>query len=67
MRGGGVCRYFYAFPKEMAHVKESGKYPLVFETFYPGIKEKLAEYLGSDRRLKYSMGLYRHYPELDRQ
>lgn len=51
----------------MAHVKESGKYPLVFETFYPGIKEKLAEYLGSDRRLKYSMGVYRHYPELDRQ
>lgn len=64
---GALYRFFYAFPEEMAHVAASGKYPLVFDTFYPGIKEKLAEYLGSDRRMKYSMGIYRHYPELDRQ
>lgn len=57
----------YAFPNQMTHLKESGKYPLVFETFYPGIKEldALKKYLASDRRLPYSLGLYRHYPELD--
>jgi glutathione S-transferase len=57
----------FAFPKEMkAREKE---FPLVFGKFYPGIKEEkgIKEYLGSERRLGYSMGLYRHYPELDRK
>lgn len=56
----------YAFPKELkAREKE---FPLVFTKFYPGIKEEkgIKEYLESGRRLEYSMGLYRHYPELDR-
>ena len=58
---------FFAFPEEMEARRKD--YPLLFAKFYPGIKEEegLKEYLGSDRRLKYSMGLYRHYPELDRQ
>jgi glutathione S-transferase len=45
------------------------KYPLIFDTFYPGIKEEkgIKEYLAGDRRLPYSMGVFRHYPELDRQ
>ncbi|KAF2092322.1 glutathione S-transferase, partial [Saccharata proteae CBS 121410] len=58
---------FFAFPKEMdARQKD---YPLTFDTFYPGVKEEpgIKEYLASDRRLPYSMGLFRKYPELDRQ
>jgi glutathione S-transferase len=45
-----------------------GDYPLLFKTFYSGVREEKAirEYLESDRRLKFSMGLFRHYPELDR-
>jgi glutathione S-transferase len=37
--------------------------------FYPGIKEEkgLKEYMASGRRLEFSMGLFRNYPELDRQ
>ncbi|MCJ1305530.1 hypothetical protein MMC08_008344 [Hypocenomyce scalaris] len=62
-----VDGFYFAFPKEMAHLAKSGKYPLVFDSFYPNIKEKLTEYLESERRLEYSMGIYRHYPELDRQ
>ncbi|KAL1639271.1 hypothetical protein SLS58_008113 [Diplodia intermedia] len=57
----------FAFPKELEARKE--EFPLIFGKFYPGIKEEkgLKEYLASDRRLKYSQGLYRHYPELDRE
>lgn len=57
----------FAFPREMEARRKD--YPLLFEKFYPGIKEEkgIKEYLDSDRRLQYSMGLYRHYPELDRQ
>lgn len=57
----------FAFPKELE--ARSNDYPLLFGTFYPSIKEEkhLKEYLASDRRLPYSMGVFRHYPELDRQ
>lgn len=57
----------FAFPKEMSTIGD--KYPHIFHTFYSGIKEEkgIKEYLASDRRLPYSMGLFRHYPELDRQ
>jgi glutathione S-transferase len=57
----------YAFPKEIkAREKE---FPLLFGTLYQAIKEekRIKEYLASNRRLKYSMGIFRHYPELDRQ
>ena len=57
----------FAFPKELeARAKE---YPTLFDTFYPSVKEQsgLKEYLASDRRLPYSQGVFRHYPELDRQ
>ncbi|KAF2711223.1 glutathione S-transferase protein-like protein [Pleomassaria siparia CBS 279.74] len=57
----------FAFPKEMeAREKE---FTLIFETFYPSVQEEngLKEYLVSDRRQPYSMGIFRHYPELDRQ
>lgn len=56
----------FAFPNEMAAQKS--KFPLIFSIFYPSFKEEkgIRDYLASDRRLPYSKGLYRHYPELDR-
>ena len=60
-------RFRYAFPKEMGFLEESGEYPLLFGRFYPRIKERLRGYLGSERRMKFGMGVFRHYPELDRQ
>ena len=58
---------FYAFPKEMEVRK--GEFPELLETFYEGVRgvKGLREYLGSERRLEYSMGIFRKYPELDRQ
>jgi glutathione S-transferase len=46
-----------------------GDYKLLFDTFYPSVQEQngLKEYLASDRRLPFSLGIFRHYPELDRQ
>lgn len=60
------CRLMYAFPKEMKH--QAKQYPLLVQTFYPSVKEieGIKEYLASDRRMKYSMGIFRLYPELDR-
>jgi glutathione S-transferase len=58
---------FFAFPKELEAREKD--YPLLFTTFNPGIKEEkgLKEYIASGRRLKFSNGLFRKYPELDRQ
>lgn len=56
----------FAFPKRMAALEKSGKYKGVF-----ALKDTVAEvpqikaYLESDRRLPYSSGVFRHYPELD--
>lgn len=57
----------FAFPKEME--ARSKEFPMVFGTFYPKFKEEegIKEYLSSERRLKYSMGIFRYYKELDRQ
>lgn len=57
----------FAFPREMEARK--GDYELLFGTFYESVKEEkgVKEYLASDRRKPFSMGVYRHYPELDRQ
>ncbi|KAM0276444.1 hypothetical protein ACHAQH_006749 [Verticillium albo-atrum] len=56
----------FAFPKALNKMEESKQYAGVFE-LYDAVKErpKIREYLASDRRQKYSMGIYRHYPELD--
>ena len=58
---------FFAFPKEMEHLKK--QFPDLVDAFYEGIKEEkgVKEYLGSERRLEYSMGIFRKYPELDRE
>ncbi len=57
----------FAFPKEMEATKEN--YELLYGTFFGNIKEnaRLKEYLGSERRKPFSNGIFRHYPELDRQ
>ncbi|KAL1297087.1 hypothetical protein AAFC00_004671 [Neodothiora populina] len=57
----------FAFPEEMK--ARSPEFPLLFETFYPSLEEEawLKTYLKSAERLPYSMGVFRHYPELDRQ
>ncbi|CAJ2510642.1 Uu.00g062670.m01.CDS01 [Anthostomella pinea] len=56
----------FAFRKAMAAAEYSGKYVHVFQ-LYDAVKErpKIQEYLASDRRQDYSMGIYRYYPELD--
>ena len=57
----------FAFPKEME--ARSKEFPDVMGKFYDNLKEekRLKEYLNSDRRLPYSMGVFRYYPELDRR
>lgn len=56
----------FAFPKRVAALRATGKYDNVFALKEriegePGIKE----YLASGRRLPYSLGIFRHYEELD--
>ena len=57
----------FAFPKELEIRKE--EFSDLLGTFYENVKEEkgIKEYLASERRLEYSMGIFRHYPELDRQ
>ncbi|KAK5062724.1 hypothetical protein LTR84_004798 [Exophiala bonariae] len=56
----------HAFPKAVARMRESGDYDLAF-ALYDRVKglDKIKAYLESDRRQKYSLGIWRHYPELD--
>jgi glutathione S-transferase len=56
----------FAFPKEMEFRKQ--EHAELFE-FHEGLKKEkgIKEYLGSERRLPYSEGVFRYYPELDRQ
>lgn len=58
---------FFAFPNEMeAREKE---FDVLLRDFYTSMKDGsgIHEYLQSQRRLPYSQGVFRHYPELDRQ
>ncbi|KAF2773039.1 glutathione S-transferase protein-like protein [Teratosphaeria nubilosa] len=57
----------FAFPWESEALEK--KFPQLMVAFYRGVREEkgVKEYLGSGRRLKYSMGVFRYYPELDRQ
>jgi glutathione S-transferase len=50
----------FAFPKAMDRMKKSGKYDGVFDLVERvRSRENIKKYLESDRRLKYSMGVYR--------
>lgn len=57
----------FAYPKEIeARRKE---FPTLFGSFYDGVKGQsgVKAYLASEKRKPFSMGIFRHYPELDRQ
>ena len=56
----------FAFPKALKHLRESGRYDKTFK-LYERVKarDNISKYLASNRRKKYSMGIYRYYPELD--
>ena len=56
----------FAMPKAIAKLKESGKYDRVFALVerVRG-RENIDKYLKSDRRQKYSMGIYRRLSSLD--
>ncbi|KAH8178807.1 glutathione S-transferase domain-containing protein [Sarocladium implicatum] len=56
----------FAFPKTFGEMRKSGKYNGVFQ-LVDAVKQRpnIKTYLASDRRAKYSMGIYRHYPELE--
>lgn len=56
----------FMFPKALQKLHESGEYQGVFR-LYDAIKQrpKIEAYLASERRQKYSNGIYRYYEELD--
>lgn len=58
----------FAFPKCVSKLKKSGTYEKVF-ALYDRVRglDKISAYLSSQKRQKYSMGIYRHYPELDEE
>jgi glutathione S-transferase len=58
----------FMFPNAIKRLEKEGNYKAVF-ALHKAVQErpKIKEYLASDRRQKYSMGIYRHYPELDEQ
>lgn len=62
----GLNGVSYAFPKAIADLKGGGQYDKVWALYERVQKIKgIEEYLASDRRLKYGLGIWRHYPELD--
>lgn len=62
----GIDGLKFAFPRALSRLEKSGEYSNVFK-LYETVKNRprIKEYLASDRRLEYSQGIYRHYPELD--
>ncbi|KAF2128802.1 glutathione S-transferase [Dothidotthia symphoricarpi CBS 119687] len=62
-----VSGLLYAFPKEMEARKS--EFPVLLGTFFESVKEQegIKGYLASERRKPFSMGVFRLYPELDRQ
>lgn len=57
----------FAFPKEMVARKKD--FPGLLTTFYESVRQvpRIKAYLASGRRLPYGQGVFRYYPELDRQ
>jgi glutathione S-transferase len=56
----------FMFPKAMAKLEQGGKHAKVFALHRAvGERPKIAAYLNSPRRQKYSDGIYRYYEELD--
>ncbi|KAI1087900.1 hypothetical protein F5B19DRAFT_486350 [Rostrohypoxylon terebratum] len=63
---GGQLTYADLGTKAMAGAEKSGKYAHVFK-LYGTVQERprIKEYLASERRQDYSLGIYRYYEELD--
>lgn len=61
-----VSGFEFAFPRRMATLRKDEAYKELF-AHRDGIAalEPIAAYLSSQRRLPFSMGIFRHYPELD--
>ncbi|KAI0760491.1 glutathione S-transferase C-terminal-like protein [Fomes fomentarius] len=56
----------FAFPRRLAQLREGGKYKHVFALHERVKGEKgIKEYVASGRRQPFSLGLFRHYEELD--
>ena len=56
----------FAFPRRMAQLRAGGEYTHVFALHERVRGEKgIKEYLASDRRRPFGMGLFRYYKELD--
>ena len=56
----------FAFPRRMAQLRAGGEFKHVFALHERVRGEKgIKEYLASDRRRPFGMGLFRHYEELD--
>ncbi|KAI0631331.1 glutathione S-transferase C-terminal-like protein [Trametes polyzona] len=56
----------FQFPRRLKKLKESGKYDHVFKLHERVQGEKgIKEYIASGKRQKFSMGIFRHYEELD--
>lgn len=59
-----LSKLLFAFPRALANVYD--KYPKCFDLHRRvKIRPRIAAYLQSDRRQKFSNGLYRYYKELD--
>lgn len=58
----------YAFPRRVKTLRDGGEYDKVW-ALYERVKgrDKIKAYLDSERRQKYGMGIWRHYPELDEE
>lgn len=58
----------FAFPNAISRIEKEGKFGKVF-ALYERVKNRptIKQYLASERRQKYGMGIYRHYPELDEE
>jgi glutathione S-transferase len=56
----------FAFPNATERTEKEGKFEKVFQLYHAvQARPKIKEYLASERRQKYSEGIYRNYPELD--
>ncbi|PIL23091.1 hypothetical protein GSI_14399 [Ganoderma sinense ZZ0214-1] len=63
-----VAGVSFAFPRRMGQLKEEGEYANVFALYERVKGEKgIKEYLASGRRQEFSLGIFRHYAELDQE
>lgn len=62
----GLDGTMFQFPKAMTKAKESGEYDRVFKLYEAvNTRPRIKAYLESDKRQKYSNGIWRYYEELD--